>query len=90
MSKRTSKFFARTRRNLPKGLPWLFEEIEYHDGIAMCGRCICYCFDRTHARRIARALNAEKQYVPIVGPPANGLVQTTFLEAAEVYSGPVS
>jgi hypothetical protein len=89
MSARTSKVFARTRKNLPKGLPWLVEEIEYHDGVAIAARVACYCFDRTWAKRIAKALRAPKQ-TPAAATTSNGLVQTSFLETEETCSGLVS
>ena len=81
---RTNRFFARTRKNLPKGIPWLVDEIHYHDGVAIAARVACYCFDRASAKRIAKALNASKAE-PAGGPTkqdhcVNELVQQSFLQ----------
>jgi hypothetical protein len=91
---RTNRFFARTRKNLPEGLPWLVDVIQYHDGVAIAARVACYCFDRTWAKRIAKALNAPNAG-PAEGPTkqeqgVNGLVQKSFLESDVVCAGAVS
>jgi hypothetical protein len=91
---RTNRFFASTRKNLPKGIPWLVDEIQYQDGLAFAARVACYCFDRTWAKRIAKALNAPKAE-PAEGPmkhehSVKGLVQQSFLESEFACLVPVS
>lgn len=85
MKFRPDKFYARRGRNFPKGLPYAVTQYEYLGDSPVTSRCICYCFDRTYANSIARALNSQRVN-PWEGKARpkkkahNGAVQTSWLE----------
>lgn len=84
MKFRPDKFYARRGKNFPKGLPYAVSQYEYLGDTPIVARCICYCFDRTYANSIARALNSQRVN-PWEGKTRqkkthNGAAQTSFLE----------